>query len=276
MIIIISYPLGTFVIIKKGQTMLLDMDTPVLKVLLIKGGTFMFDDEKDIHLSAENILITEGGQFLVGSAEQPYQHRALITVHGHVRSKELPVYGAKSLSLREGFLGLYGKHIPHTWTYLAATANPDDTSITLTQPATGWNINDEIVITATAKSIRENEVVIIIDISPDGKTIEFGPPLKYKHISIEQTIAGRRIETRAEVGLLTRNVVVEGSVEESWVHTIENCPAEFDPGQFATQTCFDGRFGEERGTDQFGVQIMIHAHHANKHKVTNRRNFSEM
>ena len=27
-----------------------------------------------------------------------------------------------------------------------------------------------------------------------------------------------------------------------------------------TQTCFQGRFGEETGSDQFGVHIMIHGH----------------
>ena len=43
------------------------------------------------------------------------------------------------------------------------------------------------------------------------------------------------------------------------MHTIKNCPKEFEPGQFKTQTCFDGRFGEERGSDQFGVQIIMHS-----------------
>ena len=30
-------------------------------------------------------------------------------------------------------------------------------------------------------------------------------------------------------------------------------------GEFATQTCFQGRFGEEMGSDEFGAQIMLHA-----------------
>ena len=50
---------------KKGQTILLDTDTEVLKLLLIKGGTFIFDDVKDITLNAENIMIVEGGKLLV-------------------------------------------------------------------------------------------------------------------------------------------------------------------------------------------------------------------
>ena len=44
------------VVIEAGQTMLLDTDTPVLSVLLIKGGTFIFD-RKDIHLQAGKICI---------------------------------------------------------------------------------------------------------------------------------------------------------------------------------------------------------------------------
>ena len=30
------------------------------------------------------------------------------------------------------------------------------------------------------------------------------------------------------------------------------------PGEFSTQTCFQGRFGEELGSDEFGGQIMVH------------------
>ena len=30
-------------------------------------------------------------------------------------------------------------------------------------------------------------------------------------------------------------------------------------GEFATQTCFQGRFGEEIGSDEFGSGILIHA-----------------
>ena len=29
-------------------------------------------------------------------------------------------------------------------------------------------------------------------------------------------------------------------------------------GEFATQTCFQGRFGEEIGSSQYGSQIMVH------------------
>ena len=90
------------VVIGEGQTMLLDIDTPVLSMLLIKGGDLIFD-RKDIHLQSKHILIVNNGSLQVGTEEKPFEHKATITLHGHVRSTELPVYGAKSLSLRTGY-----------------------------------------------------------------------------------------------------------------------------------------------------------------------------
>lgn len=39
-------------------------------------------------------------------------------------------------------------------------------------------------------------------------------------------------------------------------------------GEFAVQTCFQGRFGEEMGSDEFGAQIIMHARKANQNLIT--------
>ena len=51
-----------FVVINKS--VLLDIDTPRLGMILIDGGELIFDD-KDITLQAKNILVTGGGLFQV-------------------------------------------------------------------------------------------------------------------------------------------------------------------------------------------------------------------
>lgn len=253
--------------------MLLDTDTPVLKMLLIQGGKLMFDDTKDIHLQSQHIMITDGGAFEVGTEQNPFLHKATITMHGHIRSKEIPVFGAKNIGLREGTLDLHGKHVPITWTRLSSTSAKGANQIHLIHQVT-WEVGNEIVIASTSRSQRENEKVKITKVLNGGKTLEIDPPLEYQHISIEQTIANRKIETRAEVGLLTRNVLVQGSIHDEWTENIEACPKEFRPGQFQTQTCFQGTFGDDVGSDQFGVQIMIHAPEKGKNLVTAR--FSHM
>ncbi|KAM8966821.1 LOW QUALITY PROTEIN: fibrocystin-L [Pelodytes ibericus] len=251
---------GSLAVITKGQTILLDQSTPVLKMLLIQGGSLIFD-EADIELQAENILITDGGLLQIGTETTPFQHKAIITLHGHMRSPELPVYGAKTLAVREGILDLHGLPVPITWTLLAQTAEAGTSTIILQKSVT-WKVGDEIVIASTGHrhSQSESEKMTIMFISPDGTNLTLTKPLKYKHLGISVTLPDNTVfEARAEVGLLTRNILIRGSTNIEWSDTITACPEGFDTGEFSTQTCFQGRFGEEIGSDQFGGCIMFHA-----------------
>ena len=47
-------------------------------------------------------------------------------------------------------------------------------------------------------------------------------------------------------------------------------------GQFATQTCFQGRFGEEMGSDEFGGAIMMHAPEPDKNWAVGRLSHIEV
>ena len=241
------------------------MDTPVLFFLLVDGGTVIFDDTRDIHLQAEHILIAKNGSFMVGTEEKPFEHKAIITLHGNVTSKELPVYGAKSISLRTGYLGLHGQHVMNTWTRLSQTAEAGASEIHVSVAVPDWKVGGEIAIASTSKSLRENELVRITGVTNDGQTIQIEPALKYKHIALTQTIAGRTVETAAEVGLLSRNVVIRGSENENWKDALEQCPEDYNPDQFATQTCFEGNYGRPFGSDEFGVQIMVHSNKKDSH-----------
>ncbi|XP_076825074.1 fibrocystin-L-like [Clavelina lepadiformis] len=264
-----------FVIIKMGQTVLLDTHTAILKMLLIDGGELIFDEAEDANVSlrAENILIVNNGRLQVGTEAEPYKGKAEIVMYGQLRSKELPIYGEKTLGLRSGTLDLHGRHIPNPWTVLAATADVGATQITLKLPAINWQAGDEVVIasTGTRHSQKENEKRKISAISSDLLTITFDSALEYKHLGVTEVLDDRtEVELRAEVGLLSRNVVFRGTNDVAWNDEIEACEAGFQTGQFATQTCFQGRFGEEAGSDQFGGSIMIHSSEPNSGEVEAR------
>ncbi|XP_021369085.1 fibrocystin-L-like isoform X2 [Mizuhopecten yessoensis] len=255
---------GDFVIIQPGQTIYLDTTTAILKILLIQGGQVIVDDSQDLELNAEIILITDGGLLQVGTEENPFSHKMNITLHGHVRSKELPIYGTKVLAVREGTLDLHGKPTLITWTMLAETAAADTDSINL-EKAVDWNIGDTIVIATTgnSKSQIETEQKTIKDISDDKRTLTLDSNLKYTHSGVTKTFGTGSntyaVDIKAEVGLLTHNVKVQGSRNGEWSEKIEACPDGFNVEEFATQTCFQGRFGEETGSDQFGGHIIIHS-----------------
>ncbi|XP_078542272.1 fibrocystin-L-like [Lissotriton helveticus] len=268
---------GFLAVITQGQTILLDESTAVLKMLVIQGGTLMFD-EADIELQAENILITEGGVLQIGTEGAPFQHKAIITLHGHLRSKELPLYGAKTLAVRGGILDLHGLPVPVTWTRLAQTAEAGSSTLIL-QDAVTWKVGDEIVIASTGNRLsqRQNEKRVITQVSEDGRILTISNSLTYKHLGISVTLSnGKVFEARAEVGLLTRNILIRGSDNIEWHDNITACPEGFDPGEFATQTCFQGRFGEEIGSDQFGGCIMFHAPQPNKQLAIGRIEYVEV
>ncbi|XP_075995316.1 PKHD1 like 1, tandem duplicate 1 [Genypterus blacodes] len=268
---------GTFAVVTKGQTILLDVNTPVLKMLLIQGGTLIFD-EADIELQAENILITDGGRLQIGQEGAPFQHKAIITLHGHPRSKELPVYGTKTLAVREGQLDFHGIPIPTPWTHLERTAANGSNTLTLKQSVT-WKVRDEIVIASTGDrhSQIENEVRKITAVSADGRTLTLDKPLEYSHLGVTVTLPdGSVVDLCAEVGVLTRNILVQGSQNIEWNDDIKKCPAGFNTGEFTTQTCFLGRFGDEAGTDEFGACIMLHAPKPNENLAIARLEYVEI
>ena len=44
----------------------------------------------------------------MGTESDPYTKKGIITLHGHVRSPQIPIYGSKVLAVRNGVLSLYG------------------------------------------------------------------------------------------------------------------------------------------------------------------------
>ena len=83
-----------------GTTVLLDTSTPVLKFLLINGGHLIFDGEQaELELNSEYILVMNGGSLTIGTEDEKYPSKANITLHGHTRCTEIPVYGCKVINL---------------------------------------------------------------------------------------------------------------------------------------------------------------------------------
>lgn len=50
----------------------------------------------------------------------------------------------------------------------------------------------------------------------------------------------------------------------------------FFPGQFATQSCFNGKFGEEIGSDQFGATVMLFGKFPDQDLVQGRIEYVEV
>ena len=220
---------GTIVSIESGKTVYFDTTTPILKAVIIDNASLIFDDNQDVALNAEYILVVNGGRLKVGTETNPFLHNAIITMYGHLRSIELPIcmlyffirinkhkfhlllVGAKTLALRDGIVDMHGMTVTQTWTRLAGTAAVGSTQITLLR-AVDWSVGSRIVIATTGDYLSQgqSETRTITAISADGLTLTLNSPLTYKHLGVTQNVGSTTVEIRAEVGLLSHNVIFQG------------------------------------------------------------------
>ncbi len=271
---------GDLVVISRGQTLVLDVVTPVLAILVIQGGELVFDEEASdstVGLHTHRLLIVSQGRLVIGTEHRPFLRKTEVVLYGNRLSTELPLYGTKNIALREGLISVYGHPIPVTWTRLLITVYPGQSTINL-RDLVSWVVGGKIVIASTSFSQRENELREIKSISDgsQGSIVVLTEPLEYEHISMQQTIGGRTVDTSAEVGYLTRNIVFRGNRNDEWTQTVTGCSQEFRPGPYQVQTCFQGRFGDEMVGDHFGGHIHIQADTPGMNQVNVKMAFAEI
>ena len=72
---------GSIIVIGEGERVILDQDVTV-KAILINGGELVVEDVQDLSLSADWILVINGGLFQVGTEETPHIHDFVLTLEG--------------------------------------------------------------------------------------------------------------------------------------------------------------------------------------------------
>lgn len=196
---------GSNVTVPAGQTILLDRSIKLGH--LIVHGTLRFAD-MDLNLSADWIMVH--GSLQIGSAAAPYTKKAIITLTGTGGDTDATGMGMgnRVLGVMGGSLELHGSSRSKlSWTKLSATAGIGATALTLDRPA-NWQPGDRIVIASSDFDPGQAEEVKVLSVT--GNSVTFEPPLKHRHWGTEQTFGTKSIDTRAEVGLLSRNIVIQG------------------------------------------------------------------
>jgi hypothetical protein len=203
--------------IQHPDVVLYDMTSPALSFLIIEG-TFIFEDLKDLELNATYIIVKGypitgykpyQGRLQIGTPQRPHEHRAVITLHGNRRSYEMPIYGAKVLAVRYGIVDMHGmKRL--SWCRLNQTAHKGSRTLVL-DTDTYWQIGWDIVVAPTGFQYLESDYRKIIAVYNHGRTVVLDRPLAFTHTAEwRDPIEGRDISNmRAEVGLLSRNIVVQ-------------------------------------------------------------------
>lgn len=197
---------GASVTIPTGKTVRLDISPPALRSLTI-DGTLEFD-RRDLALTADWIVVR--GALEIGTASAPFTHRAVITLTGPA-SENIQGAGARVLAVLSGRLDLHGKS-RRTWTRLAATAAAGVSQLQVTGPI-DWTVGDRIVVASTDFDPFQAEELMVSAVQ--GSLVTVSGVLRYQHWGQFQSYAGRTLDQRAEVGLLTRSIVIQGDSASS-------------------------------------------------------------
>jgi cell migration-inducing and hyaluronan-binding protein len=198
-----NYPVSGSVTVPAGETVLLDTDV-ALADLTVKGRLICAD--KDLSVRANWIMVH--GLLRCGTAAAPFLKRLDIALTGSNPAQDVMGMGSKFLGAMEGGrIDLHGE--PRTgWTRLAATAKKGALKITLKE-APPWRVGDRIVIVSTDYRPEHAEERRIAAIS--GNVVTLASRLDYEHWCARSTFGGMALEECAEVGLLSRNIVIHGA-----------------------------------------------------------------
>ena len=194
------------------------------------------------------------GELILGSETCRIETPTIITLHG-ARPDDVstaPVETYKGIAV-SGTIQLHGKRYFRTWTRLAKSIISGDTELFL-QHAVNWEAGQEVVLVTTAmKDSREwhqNEVhtIAAVDTTREGvgSVVALESAIEYTHIG--------STNYQAEVGLLSRSIVIQGSEEDSEPTDPDplNCVGEFDRFGDQTSPC---PFTEITG---FGGHVIVH------------------
>jgi len=141
-----------------------------------------------------------------GSGEQGHEEVGTDNMVEHAHSNGHGLEGTNAIV--EGRLDIHGRPRRRVWTKLAQTAAVGSRQLVLAEDV-DFEPGDLLVVTSSSVSFAEAEEVVVESVQgPRELTLRSG--LRYTHESTVEWILGERVDMRVEVGLVSRNVVIQG------------------------------------------------------------------
>lgn len=176
------------------------------------------------NLDTEWILVAGNGAMLqVGTENTPYLGQAIITLNGRDDNDQFGQMGDKFIgTMAEGTTLLHGAPT-QSWVRIDDTVNSGERLISLSERV-NWKIGQSIILTSTQRDLEQTEVLTIKAISSDQLQIQVEEPIVYEHYagthSYDNGKSGNAhqswtVNMSAEVGLLSRNIIIQGDEESS-------------------------------------------------------------
>jgi hypothetical protein len=205
----VTIPAGTKVLVSSCSI----NSSFVLGTVTVPATSQLIFGDARISVAAKGFSVQ--GALLAGSPTCRLRNKVTITLHGSRGAQALPAASAVKGIAVTGSVDMHGMQFFPTWSRLAMTAEAGDRYVFI-QDMVNWQPGQQIFVTTTeikdARDWHRNEVRTIVNVwkttlDPTIAAVELDSPLAYQHYG------GR--EYQAEVGLLSRNIVVQGAATNS-------------------------------------------------------------
>ena len=285
---------GATVLIPSNMKIVLDENTPALGDLNIEGE-LSFQAGVTAEISAATIRIQRNGALRAGSATAPFTGKATITLtsQDNAGSAVATSMGTRGILVTSGGkLELFGTAPAVPWTRLNAHAAAGSTALTMDRNV-DWNAGDQIVIAPTEwyggvwvpQSVHDASTATqrLTVASASANTVRTTAGLGASRWGLMQymTDAGisltrgtftkphpdavEALDERAEVGNLTRNIVIQGANDSKW--TSNGFGAHVMVMDLASSLQLDGvelrRMGQEGLTGRYPIHWHLLSYAAN-------------
>jgi hypothetical protein len=221
------------VVVPAGKRVVLDANTTVKNLTVL--GTLEFA-RKDLTLQTDFIAVK--GALKIGDALNPFKQRATITLTGS-STENIMEMGSRGILVMGGQLELHGATPAKAWTKLGDHAAAGASALQLLE-APGWNAGDQVVVAptdfyndGTFMKTSVTEARTVKGVNGSSLTLETGLTAarwgKLQYVTDNgmsltpqsgfQTPAPNTpttLDERAEVGNLTRNIVIQGADDDAW------------------------------------------------------------
>jgi len=205
-----------------GSSVVLDT-AAVTKTLTVEGDLHCADD--DLSLLAETVMVM--GRITCGSPYTPYLNQLTLTLNPIAGALPGPNEDYKALMvMAPGVVELHGE--PRmSWTQLAEHALDGSNELVLAK-ATDWRVGDWVVIAPTQyfseagspsplpEGTDQSETAQITEIGAGGIQLTLDRSLQFRHYGKKSVYSKTSpptswvVDESAEVGLLTRNIRIQG------------------------------------------------------------------
>jgi hypothetical protein len=214
---------GENVTIPQGSQILLDVSPPALGGVTIEGSLIFA--EKDLNLSAKWIMLH--GKLQVGTENRPFPNRANITLTATDTNESVMNMGTRGILVMGGTLELHGRTPSPAWTKLSASTSAQSTSLSLVD-SVSWSSGDQLAVAPTDfYRVGATEQVDVSSASGTSVTLKQAlqkprwGKLQYidsKGVTLtaNTSVTSKVLDERAEVGNLTRNIVIQGQDDSLW------------------------------------------------------------